>query len=41
MMNKFMLELKMSGYNEQDRYDIIKSGDNKYSLLKEKECKGI
>ena len=41
IMNKFMIQLKMSGYNEFDRLQILKSGFNSYDKLKMKEEKGI
>ena len=41
IMNKYMKELKMSGYNEHDRFQIIKSGYNNYENLKRKEKDGI
>merc|ERR1711954_53044 len=36
-----MLELKMSGYNAGDRYQILCSGFRNYDKLRAKEDKGL
>merc|ERR1711954_15838 len=41
IMNKFMLKLKMSGYNEHDRYQIIQSGYNNFEKLLLKAKSGL
>ena len=41
IMNKFMIQLQMSGYNEFDRLQILKSSFNSYDRLRMKEEKGI
>ena len=41
MLEKFMSELKASGYNESDRYEILKSGINRYKSLRKKEEEGL
>ena len=41
ILEKFMSELKASGYNEHDRYEILKSGMNRYNSLKKMEEEGI
>merc|ERR1711954_524120 len=41
IMNKFMTELKMSGYSHHDRYEILKSGYNHYNKLRLKEASGV
>ena len=40
-MNRFMTELKMSGYSHHDRYEILKSGYSHYSKLRLKEASGV
>ena len=35
-----MTELRMSGYNEADRYEILKSGINCYESLRKQEEEG-
>ena len=41
VLEKFMAELKLSGYSENDRVEILKSGIRRYEDLKEKEANGI
>ena len=41
IMNKFMLKLKMSGYNCYDRYQILTSGYNHFEKLKAKAEHGL
>ena len=41
IMNKFMLELKMSGYSNYDRFQILKSGFSNYQKLRDKENIGM
>ena len=41
ILNKFMGQLKMSGYSEQDRYEILKSGFNHYNKLQSQQVEGI
>ena len=41
ILEKFMIELKLSGYSENDRAEILKSGVRRYEELKEKEARGI
>ena len=36
-----MAQLKMSGYSEQDRYEILKSGFNHYNKLQSQQVEGI
>ena len=36
-----MAELKISGYSENDRAEILKSGIRRYENLRDKERKGI
>ena len=40
ILNEFMIDLKLSGYNEQDRKNILRGGINTYSKLKIKETEG-
>ena len=40
ILNKFMSELKMSGYSEGDRFQILKSGIQRYNGLRKKETDG-
>ena len=35
-----MIDLKLSGYNEREREDILKGGINTYSKLRIKESQG-
>ena len=41
VLNDFMFKLRISGYNENDRLQILKSGMNAYEKLREKEEKGM
>ena len=41
ILTKFMSELMASGYNENDRYQILKSGIKLYENLREKERAGL
>ena len=41
ILNEFMTDLKLSGYNEKEREDILIGGMNTYSNLKDKEKAGI
>ena len=41
ILNKFMIQLKLSGYSEYDRYQILESGFNHYDKLLRKELDGI
>ena len=41
ILNKFMLELKMSGYSEMDRYEILRSGYISYEKLILKKEMGL
>ena len=41
ILNEFMVDLQLSGYNEKEREDILLGGFNTYSNLKAKEIKGI
>ena len=41
MLEKFMTELKASGYSEKDRLQILKSGIIRYEKLKKKEEENI
>ena len=41
ILNEFMYELYISGYNERDRFEILKGGYTTYEKLKEKESKGL
>ena len=40
IMNKFMMNLKISGYNSFDRYQILQSGFNCYEKLRSKVDNG-
>ena len=40
ILEKYMTELKASGYTEIDRYEILKSGIIRYEKLREKEVEG-
>ena len=40
VLNDFMVKLKVSGYNEHDRYQILTSGMNAYRRLRTKEEEG-
>ena len=40
MMNRFMENLRLSGYTERQRLEILKGGYKTYDRLKEKELKG-
>ena len=40
ILNKYMAQLKQSGYNEEERYHIIKSGYKGYEKLEQKENEG-
>ena len=40
ILNEFMIDLKLSGYDEKDRENILKGGINTYSKLKLKEQQG-
>ena len=40
ILEKFMSELKSSGYSERDRCEILKSGIRRYEVLKKKEEQG-
>ena len=41
ILNEFMRDLQQSGYNENDRKNILQGGVSTYSKLKEKETRGI
>ena len=41
ILDKFMCELKASGYSQYDRLQILKSGVSRYNILREKEEKGM
>ena len=41
ILNEFMVDLQLSGYNEKEREDILLGGFSTYSNLKAKEIKGI
>ena len=41
MLEKYMAEIKASGYSEQDRYQILKSGITRYETLRKKEEDGV
>ena len=41
ILNDFMIKLKISGYNEYDRLQILKSGMNAYQKLRSKEEEGL
>ena len=41
VLNNFMIKLKMSGYNEYDRFQILRSGMNSYQRLRSEEEKGL
>ena len=40
ILEKYMLQLKVSGYNKRDRYEILKSGIDRYENLKSEERRG-
>ena len=40
ILEKFMKQLRASGYSEWDRYEILKSGVNRYEALRKKEMEG-
>ena len=40
ILNRFMENLKVSGYNEKERFTILKGGFKTYENLKEKEAQG-
>ena len=40
ILNKFMSELKASGYSQKDRQEILKSGVNRYNKLRGQEEEG-
>ena len=40
ILNEYMVDLKLSGYNEKERHNILKGGINTYSKLKVKEKVG-
>ena len=41
ILNEFMRDLQMSGYNEQDRLKVLEGGINTYKNISEKETKGL
>ena len=41
ILEEFMLEMYLSGYSENERYNILTAGWKTYQNLKEKEMKGI
>lgn len=41
IIEKFMTEVKASGYNKRDRFEIVNSGVSRYNRLIEMEEKGI
>ena len=41
ILNEFMEDLKLSGYNEKDRENILKVGINTFSKLKLKEVNKV
>ena len=41
ILEKFMAEVKASGYTEKDRYEILRSGIGSYRNLKKKEEEGL
>ena len=41
ILEKFMSELKASGYNEFDRHEILKSGITRYESLRKREDEGL
>ena len=41
VLDEFMVDLKISGYDEKDRFEVLKGGVNTYQKLKRKESKGI
>ena len=41
ILEKYMTEVKASGYSEFDRYEILKSGINRYESLRRKEEEGL
>ena len=40
ILEKYMAELKASGYSEYDRYEVLKSGIGRYESLRRKEKEG-
>ena len=40
IFNRYLEDLKVSGYTEKDRYEILKGGLNTYKKLKEKVSAG-
>ena len=40
ILEKFMTELKMSGYSEMDRYQVLQSGIRRYNSLRKQEEEG-
>ena len=40
-MTKFMVKLRASGYNRNQRWEILKAGSRKYNKMVEDEEKGI
>ena len=40
-MTKFMVKLRASGYNRNQRWEILKSGSRKFSRMLDDEDKGI
>ena len=40
ILDKFMAELKASGYNESDRYEVLRSGITRYDRLRQLEREG-
>ena len=41
ILNEYMIDLKISGYSEREREDILRGGINTYTKLKIKETQGI
>ena len=41
ILEKYMTELKASGYSEQDRFEVLKSGIKCYESLRRKEQEGL
>ena len=40
ILEKYMTELKASGYSDKDRFEILRSGINRYENLRREEDKG-
>ena len=41
ILNEYMIDLKLSGYNEKERENVLKGGINTYMKLKLKETQGV